>query len=638
MPRRTGVVSRETLTSAPLPEATETYTVISHGSVINSTLQTLQEKGFTVEEEIYKCNDGAQIASGIFRLNYGDDPDLSMMFAFANSYDKSMRFKCAVGAYVHINKASIISSDMSSWGRKHTGTADNETAETIQNQIDNAEAYFNQLLADKEKMKETLITKRKFAELLGVLYLELKILSGEQMGIVRKEFNKASFTYTSKADSLWTVYNHILIALAKSHPKTWMEQQKIVHLHLISEFDLAEFDAEETEVEEPAATEEAPAPEAVEATPEAETPFITDEEEDKVMEKILVPIEVKAEEVEEADPVDPNQTDLEEVIAEVETEAKEEVIAEEPVAETAPAAEAVLPGFGPPAVANGGKPEGIITEEIPATAEEVAAVKEVVQPKVPIMEAEPAAGDVEITSEDIFIARADIQDMFPEAEIGDVVHINDVAFELLKLGDMEGVEGYYLRASDTEALEEVMTEIPPVPEDATVIGKEDLNAFFPGVKVGDEVDLEGHAMNVAEERTDDFVLVPVIPMEAAAVLPDPPVKEPEAEVVQVEEEPVEFLSEVDTVDQSDIEAAAEKFDQITEAKTEEPVAEAAAPAIESEDDDATRTVISKELFELYGSLVEYTYVTKGDQYNITLATGETFVLPKDEIDKRAAVV
>ena len=61
------------------------------------------------------------------------------------------------------------------------------------------------------------------------------------------------------------------------------------------------------------------------------------------------------------------------------------------------------------------------------------------------------------------------------------------------------------------------------------------------------------------------------------------------------------------------------------------------PALESEEDDAVRTVISKELYDVYGSFVEYNYVTKGDQYNITLLTGETFVLPKAEIDKRAAV-
>lgn len=243
MPTRVnGGVPRSTLVDAPLPQATKTYTVISHEFVITTALRLLSEKGFKVIDEKYSCTANAQIASGIYRINYGDDPDLGMIFAFSNSYNKVLRFRCAIGGFVKVNETSVLGDTSLAWGRKHTGNADTETLETIEAQIDNADVYFKQLKADKEVMKKIKLTPREFAELAGRLYIDLRIMTAEQIRIVRNEFEKPSVNYSTDADSLWTLYNHILMALAKSHPRTWMEQQKIVHLHLMSEYKLTKFD------------------------------------------------------------------------------------------------------------------------------------------------------------------------------------------------------------------------------------------------------------------------------------------------------------------------------------------------------------------------------------------------------------
>lgn len=244
MPKRVGVVAKEELVAVPLPPATATYTVISHGFVINNVLKILQAKGFEVIKQKYTCNDGGQVATGQYQINYGDDPELGMLFAFSNSYDKSLRFRCAIGGFVRLNDMSVLGDTASSWGRKHTGSADDETIETIEQQIDNAHGYFKQLKADKEKMMKIKLTTRQYAELLGRLYLDIKMLSGEQLRVVKREFEKPTFAYTTEADSLWTLYNHIIVALSKCHPRTWMEQQKLVHLHIMAEYQLTMFDKE----------------------------------------------------------------------------------------------------------------------------------------------------------------------------------------------------------------------------------------------------------------------------------------------------------------------------------------------------------------------------------------------------------
>lgn len=235
-------VTRDILLDAPLPQATETYTVISHSFCINTIKKLLSIKGFTVVNEIYSATDGAQIATGLFHINHGTDPELGMLFAFANSYNKKVKFSCSVGAYVKVNETSILTEGGSAWIRKHTGNADELAEEVVKQQVEDAAGYFDQLLKDKEAMKQIRLNQTQYAELIGRLYLDVQILAIGQVSHIKGEYNKPSYTYNADNNSLWTLYNHILLALTKSHPRTWMEQQKLVHLHISTMFDLTQFD------------------------------------------------------------------------------------------------------------------------------------------------------------------------------------------------------------------------------------------------------------------------------------------------------------------------------------------------------------------------------------------------------------
>jgi hypothetical protein len=161
---------------------------------------------------------------------------MGMMFAWSNSYDKSMRFKCAIGGYVHQNHCAVISGDMGSWGRKHTGTADADTEETIQAQIDGADVYYNQLVHDKEQMKGILLDIGEKSSVLGRLFLEHRLLNVEQLSMVRQQIHLPSYQYTSHKDSLWVLYNHITHALKNAHPRDWIDHQRMVHWFLTDEF------------------------------------------------------------------------------------------------------------------------------------------------------------------------------------------------------------------------------------------------------------------------------------------------------------------------------------------------------------------------------------------------------------------
>lgn len=228
MPKKIAECTKAHLVSVPLPNHGATYTVISHQSVMDYVYTELAAAGFGVVSEEYRCTADGQIAHGIYRLNFNNDPELSMMFAWTNSYNKQVRFKCGVGAYINLTGTSMVCGDMGSWARKHTGTADEETIKTIQEQIANAHMYYNQLCADKESMKGITLNKRKQAQLLGILFAEYQILTTEQASIVRQQMDRPSHVYVD-SNSLWAFYNFVTIALQHSHPKTWMEDQRVLH-------------------------------------------------------------------------------------------------------------------------------------------------------------------------------------------------------------------------------------------------------------------------------------------------------------------------------------------------------------------------------------------------------------------------
>lgn len=278
MPKKIAECTKAHLVSVPLPNHGATYTVISHQSVMDYVYTELAAAGFGVVSEEYRCTADGQIAHGIYRLNFNNDPELSMMFAWTNSYNKQVRFKCGVGAYINLTGTSMVCGDMGSWARKHTGTADEETIKTIQDQIANAHMYYNQLCADKESMKGITLNKRKQAQLLGILFAEYQILTTEQASIVRQQMDRPSHVYVD-SNSLWAFYNFVTIALQHSHPKTWMEDQRVLHYFISTVNNFQQCNA--------------PA-------------------------QIVTPIAVANEA--EVVSVDPNQVDLEDLIAEVEAE------------------------------------------------------------------------------------------------------------------------------------------------------------------------------------------------------------------------------------------------------------------------------------------------------------------------------
>lgn len=229
--------TRNYLENAPLPNHGKSYTVISHKQVIDNTIQLLTDSGFVIQKEIYRANMNANVAQGIYHIlpintvdpTIMEEKELGMMFAWTNSYDKSTRFQCAIGAYVMVCHNGMVAGDMMNFRRKHTGSADHDIRMQISNQIKNGEKYYKRILNDRDAMRNTELSLQEQAEIAGRLYINEDILDAAQMSCVKAELEKPTYDYECDQENAWTFYNHVTHALKKAHPRDWLSDSQNFH-------------------------------------------------------------------------------------------------------------------------------------------------------------------------------------------------------------------------------------------------------------------------------------------------------------------------------------------------------------------------------------------------------------------------
>ena len=237
MPVKTTYMTEDRLRNIPLPTHGGQYAVIPHSDIIDETKKQLTAAGFKIDKELYKTSIDGQIAQGVYHLEYGNDTDMGLMFAWSNSYNKQMKFKCAAGAQVFICMNGVVSGDLSNFNRKHMGkNAMQDVIGSIQDQISKAKYHFDNLVEDKNMLKTVILTARDKGRILGELFANDEILTLTQVGIVKRELDKPTHTYNSDINSAWTMYNHITLALKESHPGHFIGDHQKVHQYFVNQY------------------------------------------------------------------------------------------------------------------------------------------------------------------------------------------------------------------------------------------------------------------------------------------------------------------------------------------------------------------------------------------------------------------
>jgi hypothetical protein len=230
-------MTRKDLYLVPVPEATESYSPVSHKNIIRKVETQLHKKDMEIASESFNVGrDGNQLI-GYMDIRHTSSNELGMRIAYRNSYDKSMSVAFVAGSNVWICGNGCISGEIQ-YVQKHTGSVLSELREKINITVNELEQHFiRMLLNQQEQMREIQFGKRDCAELAGRLFIETELVSAQQLSIIKREIVNPTFE-PFKDNNLWSFYNYVTYAYKEAHPTLYLQCHTNFHKFITQEFSL----------------------------------------------------------------------------------------------------------------------------------------------------------------------------------------------------------------------------------------------------------------------------------------------------------------------------------------------------------------------------------------------------------------
>ena len=216
------------LTGTELPKETRTYKPVSHGQLIDLTLESIDKAGFMLHSEKYSAARDGNIANGRFTISNIADKEMQLQIGWQNSYDKSLSLKFAIGTQIIVCENGMVSGDYGAFKRKHQGDVQEFTPSAIIEYIKAAGDGFRKMQDERELMKHVQIDARITAELVGRMILEKEFIESTQVNIIKRELKKPTFDYCAP-ESLWELYQYTTYSMKDVHPTLWMGNHVDAH-------------------------------------------------------------------------------------------------------------------------------------------------------------------------------------------------------------------------------------------------------------------------------------------------------------------------------------------------------------------------------------------------------------------------
>ena len=221
MSTKTYSTTKYFLTGTELPKETRTYKPVSHGQLIDLTLESIHQAGFKLDTENYSSAREGNIANGKFTISNVADKEMQLQIGWQNSYDKSLSLKFAIGTQIFICQNGMVSGDYGAFKKKHQGDVQEFTPTAIVEYIKSAGEGFGKMQDDRELMKHVQIDAQVTAELVGRMILEKEFIESTQLNIIKRELKNPTYDYGAP-QSLWELYQYTTYAMKEVHPTLWM--------------------------------------------------------------------------------------------------------------------------------------------------------------------------------------------------------------------------------------------------------------------------------------------------------------------------------------------------------------------------------------------------------------------------------
>jgi len=230
----TYTTTKDLLLKAELPIETKTYKPVTHAQLMDLTLESIYQSGFTLDKELYSASPDGQVANGNFTISNVADKEMQLQIGWQNSYNKTLSLKFAIGARIFICQNGAVHGDMGSFKKAHKGSVQQFTPNAITEYIKQAGDTFQTMQRERELMKQIEMTKRTKAELVGRLMLEEQLISSMQVNQIAAELIHPTYDYGAP-DSLWELYQFTTQTMRETHPRNWISDHMKAHNFFVTE-------------------------------------------------------------------------------------------------------------------------------------------------------------------------------------------------------------------------------------------------------------------------------------------------------------------------------------------------------------------------------------------------------------------
>ena len=110
--------AKNLLLSAPVPKETTTYKPVSHRELIDLTLESIYQSGYTLESQSYSTARNGDVANGRYTIANVADSEMKLQIGWQNSYDKSLALKFALGTSIIICSNGMVKGDHGAFRKK----------------------------------------------------------------------------------------------------------------------------------------------------------------------------------------------------------------------------------------------------------------------------------------------------------------------------------------------------------------------------------------------------------------------------------------------------------------------------------------------------------------------------------------
>jgi hypothetical protein len=220
--------ARGMLLVAPVPQQTRTYKPVSHAQLMDLTLESIHQAGFTLDQERYTSARDGKVANGKFTIKNVADSEMQLQIGWQNSYDKSLSLKFAIGTRIFICENGCVSGDYGAFKHKHVGEIQTFTPQAITDYILDAGEAFTRMQSERDSMKQIILDRRAQAELIGRMIIDEQFIESTQLNIIKRELEKPTHNYGAE-NSLWELYQFTTFSMKEVHPSLWMNNHIDAH-------------------------------------------------------------------------------------------------------------------------------------------------------------------------------------------------------------------------------------------------------------------------------------------------------------------------------------------------------------------------------------------------------------------------